>query len=435
MLRRLSGWVLSGVLAVLPNVWPAPASAAGEWQAGAAKATFQLPAGVPLAGYSRRGGEPSRGVHDPVGVRALVVTDHALTVAIVSCDLLIIDERVFQAVNERLAAAGASAPDALLLAATHTHSGPGAYGQKFLEKLSMGHFDPQVFERIVDQIVATIHAAYARRQHVRVSHGRIAAERLVTNRMNPDGAVDAELIVWAFDGAGEDPLAVLVNFSAHPTTLGAWNRQLSADYPGVIVRLIEARWPATTGMFLVGAVGDQAPVVKGSHYARAEWIGTKLAEQAMALVEQRIPVIPAGGLAVRQAVVPLPPARLRLGRVHLPRWMSRWFVDDDATLSLISMGEAVWIGVPCDLVASFGQRLKATARAQGWEPMIVGFANDYIGYCIPASLYEADAYEATLAFNGPRAGERIVERLEHMIQEFGASSEPAPGEPGGQGAQ
>jgi len=413
-MARCCVWVLSIVLVALPHT-PAEASGGGV-SAGAAKGTFQLPAGVPLAGFSRRGGEPSSGLHDPVGVRALVVADEATAVALVSCDLLIIDEQLFQAVHERLGADGGWTPDALFIAATHTHSGPGAYGRKFLEKVSMGHFDPAVFDALVEEIVLTVRRAAEQRQPVRMAWRRADASHLIANRIQADGVTDGELLVCAFYGRAAEPLAVLVNFSAHPTTLGAWNRQLSADYPGVIVRTIEAHWPAATVLFFVGAVGDQAPITQGDSYARAEWIGAQLAQRAIAVLQQPEPPQDVRRLTVRQVEMTLPPATLRLGHLRVPRWLSRLFVDDDASLSVIAMDDAVWIGVPCDLTASLGQQLKRAARAQGWQPMVVGFANDYIGYCISESLYNTDTYEAAMAFNGPHAGEEIVERLERMLQ-------------------
>jgi hypothetical protein len=90
-------------------------------------------------------------------------------------------------------------------------------------------------------------------------------------------------------------------------------------------------------------------------------------------------------------------------------------VDDDATLSLVAVGNTVFLGVPCDLTTGLGQELKAAARARGLDPMVVGFANDYVGYCLPASLYERGDYEASLAFNGPNTGELITTRLVQML--------------------
>jgi hypothetical protein len=102
----------------------------------------------------------------------------------------------------------------------------------------------------------------------------------------------------------------------------------------------------------------------------------------------------------------------------LPDWLSRRLVDDDAALTLVRVGPVVVQGVPCDLTAGFGRQLKQAAASRGWQPVLIGFANDYIGYCLPEPLYETGEYEATLAFNGPHAGRLVVERLIELIGSF-----------------
>ena len=393
----------------------APVGAAAEVRAGAAQASFELPAHVPLAGYSRRRGKPSEGVHDPVGVQALVIRDGDATLALASCDLLIIDERLFDAVRDRLRARGLPPDLTLLLAGTHTHSGPGAYGTKFLEKISMGHFDPRVFEAITATTAQTVARAYVQAAPVRLAYATARTDGLVVNRVDPGGAVDPDLIVVGFYRQGEgDPFSVLTSFSAHPTTLGAWNRLVSADYPGVVARELERRWPDAVCLFFAGAVADQAPAKRGEGFERAESLGRPLAEQAAAALEAAAPAAPDRIRALQERLA-LPPAQVRLNRLVLPHWLGRRFVDDDATLSVAVVGRVVFIGAPCDLAVSFGTSLKAAATAHGFNPMVIGFANDYIGYCVPEALYEAKQYESSMAFNGPKAGELVAERLIEMM--------------------
>ena len=84
-------------------------------------------------------------------------------------------------------------------------------------------------------------------------------------------------------------------------------------------------------------------------------------------------------------VVPLPPAQLRLSTwMTLPSWISRHFVETAASLTAVRIGPAVVLSLPCDLTADLGQQVKAHARARGLTPILAGFANDYIGYCLPA---------------------------------------------------
>lgn len=391
--------------------------AAGEVRAGVAQEVFTLPERVPLAGYSRRKGAPAAGRRDPVGVRALVLEDGDTTTALVSCDLLTIPEQVSDAVTRRLASRGLPQIAPLLIAATHTHSGPGAYGRHFLEELSLGRYDPAVFEAIVEAVTQAIVRAHAALVPVRMAYLTAPTDGLVVNRANPNGLVDAELTVCVWVKQDRAPLAVLVNFSAHPTTLGSWNLRLSADYPGVVVREVERSLPGTTCLFFAGAVGDQAPVKEGRGDEPVEQLGQALTRQVLPLVE-RARTTPPDAVSAVQERVTLPPARVRMGRATLPHWLSRVLADDDATLSLVAVGDAVFLGMPCDLFASLGAALKHEAVARGFQPVIIGFANDYIGYCIPEAVYATDTYAARMAFNGPTTGPLLVNRLTELLDQL-----------------
>jgi hypothetical protein len=405
----------AAALAVIMCLASEPALA--EVRAGAASGEFSLPAKTPLAGYSRRGGRASTGAHDPVGVRALVLQDADSTVALASCDLLIIDEQLFGEVRRRLRAGGLPDDAVLLVAATHTHSGPGAYGAKFFEKVSMGHFQPEVFDEIAGTISRTILEAAKQPEPVRVAYGAAKTEGLVLNRMEQDGEVDPEISVISLHRAGaQAPLAVIVNFAAHPTSMGSSNFEMSADYPGAVVAELGRRYPGAAVLFFAGAVGDQGPAKEGDGFMPAERIGRALAVHAAALIDAAAPAdlerVDAAARTFR-----LDAATVRLGALTLPRWLGKRLVDDDASVSVVRVGGHAIFGVPCDLAVSFGSRLKAAARDAGLNPIIAGFANDYIGYCMPASVYESGAYEASLAFNGPRTGEQVVEELIRLLGE------------------
>ena len=111
--------------------------------AGASSLVIELPAGVPLAGYGstpRRTWipdvlgrypyafwfNPSIGVHDPPRVRALALESDAARVLWLSLDLVGVDPTLVSELRTRLTRSEAASP-ALILSASHTHSGPGAY--------------------------------------------------------------------------------------------------------------------------------------------------------------------------------------------------------------------------------------------------------------------------------------------------------------------
>jgi len=123
----------------------------GHLLAGAAKVDLDIPAGTPLAGYARRKGRPSVGLHDPLYARSVAFSDGEDLVFFVSADILLIPHGFSAEVARRLDAAlpESIGPEDLMLCATHTHSGPGAYLAGPLGRLAAGEYQPAVYERLV----------------------------------------------------------------------------------------------------------------------------------------------------------------------------------------------------------------------------------------------------------------------------------------------
>src|SRR4051812_8820657 len=97
MLHRLFAVVLFCFLA-----WPGVSLAASSLSIGIAKEDITPAVGTPLAGYGAYYGRPSRGVHDPLYVRALSLTHGDTTFVFVSCDLIGIDAHLRRAVLNKI---------------------------------------------------------------------------------------------------------------------------------------------------------------------------------------------------------------------------------------------------------------------------------------------------------------------------------------------
>ena len=129
------------VLVLLPS--SAGARSSPTLRAGAAVAELALPAGVPVAGYGSPARRllvpdlldrhphafwlrPSTGVRDPIMARALVLDTAAERLLWVAVDLVAADPALVGEVRARAAAVGL-AYSTVIVSASHTHSGPGAY--------------------------------------------------------------------------------------------------------------------------------------------------------------------------------------------------------------------------------------------------------------------------------------------------------------------
>jgi hypothetical protein len=69
---------------------------------------------------------------------------------------------------------------------------------------------------------------------------------------------DPELAVMRFDSLDGKPLAVIVNYAAHPVTLPLQLLKFSPDYPGALQARVESQLGAPC-VFMQGAAGDMSP--------------------------------------------------------------------------------------------------------------------------------------------------------------------------------
>ena len=76
---------------------------------------------------------------------------------------------------------------------------------------------------------------------------------------NPGKPADDTLLVGRITDLSGRPLATLVNYACHPTTLGGGNRLISPDYVGAMRQVVEQATDGTPCLFLLGAAGELGP--------------------------------------------------------------------------------------------------------------------------------------------------------------------------------
>jgi hypothetical protein len=324
-----------------------------------------------------------------------------------------VPEAITRRAERRLADLGL---DALVVGATHTHAGPGGYWDElFVEHAALGPYDPRAEEAVVAAIVAAVREAAAAAAPATLAVARGAAESLVRARSH--GRVDARMVSLRLAGAGGVPVAELLLFGAHPTTLGKANRLVSGDWPG--------RLRPTPGrglrLVLQGAIGDQsANVPPGDPAMRPE----RFAE-AVDRADDALVAIPARGptpLAVATSSVSLPAPSFG----PVPTWARRaartlaWDrFPATTTVQALRLGPVLLVAVPAEPTAEIAERWR-TAAGSGAE--IVSLAGGYVGYVdTPARTRSGDG-EAARTYFGPE----LADRLEKAIVEAVRAVAPDP---------
>ena len=227
-------------------------------RAGFGKVELGAGAGAQLVGYTNREG-PATGVHDPLHARALVLESGGARVAVCALELCYAMEDVVAAARERVAARGLLPADALLVAATHTHSGP--YDA-----------DPTAFPDGVDALIeAAVAQACERLEPARAGVGWGQLHGHSINRRRLEDPVDPALLVLRVDAEDGRPLGLVHAFGCHPVVLGPDNCLVSADWPGCSSRELEAALgEGAVALFLQGSSGDVNPLTDGVRARLAE---------------------------------------------------------------------------------------------------------------------------------------------------------------------
>ena len=203
------------------------------WQAGAAHIPFPVPAGTPLAGYAARTGTAT-GTLDDLQIAALVLDHGGDELVLVTADIVGIDVDL---VAEVASAAGID-PAGLLLAASHTHSGPAGVVNR-LHPATGEAVDAALRAMFVASCGQVIRAAKSRRQPATLSLGQAVVPGVSANRNAIDGPSDGRVTTLSVQAAQHNDhpaLATFVHFACHPTILGAESALISADLPGAMRR-------------------------------------------------------------------------------------------------------------------------------------------------------------------------------------------------------
>ncbi len=307
---------LVAVLLLLAGALPAGAD---TFKVGYAKADVTPEVPMPMWGYGARSDTLSEGVRDPLYAKTLVIEAGEERIALVGLDIgrSPMDDsmdRIIEAVED----AGVGH---VFIVGSHTHHGP-VLELRDEPDLGQDRFDEEVLAYpgfVEESIINTIVEAADGLQDARMGW---ATQDIDMNRNRHSDYEpkprDPELAVVRFDDADGEPIAIMVNFAAHPTMHPAEDLRFSAEWCGEMMNAVEEALE-TNCFFMQGAAGDltvrRPPGVSG-----IDEFGQALAEKVVALAED-----------IETAVPEEPGIQAVMRRYEFP---SRVPVDEEAVLSV-----------------------------------------------------------------------------------------------------
>lgn len=269
-----------------------------------------------MDGMIRR--HPSAGVHDPLGARALVLgnsLDAAEACVIVSIDVCAMKSYMCDETRRRIADVVGIPFERIVLAATHTHSGPStafgyntiahAYVRELIDKLVA------VVKQAVAQL-APARAGFAAGREDTISHYRrlLTVDGAVVMNwepyppeyiVGPLGEIDPDLgVLQIFAADADRVLCTLFDHTGHPNVMSGDNYLFSADYPGKAMELVAKEFGGMAS-FVNGVQGTMdIDGLRDRDWEGVERLGTKLAQAVIATARG---IVPAPETPVRCAAV------------------------------------------------------------------------------------------------------------------------------------
>ena len=297
-------------------------------EAGAAKRLITPPVGGPLLGIPERdlaGG--SRGVHDELYARALVLDNGAVRVALVAVDLFAVPCELSQEIADNVSRKTGIPQDNVVLAASHTYSGPSV-----TKTLAGNEPDGDWLAVLVAEATKAVRAASASKRPARAGVGvgqcpitlkrRMRASEMGTQMPGTDvpaanaipEPTDSDLGILRLTALDGKTIAILVNFACQPFTVGRDGGFLfSADFPGVFAARVESAFPGCVALFTNGAAADVVHRLRSNGtgetsagYRNAMLVGELLAEETVRVADtirarQRLSL----GVTKKRIAVPL----------------------------------------------------------------------------------------------------------------------------------
>ncbi len=423
-------------------------AAGQDLRAGYAKVDVTPTGPVELGGYNLRGA-PSDGIHgnDRLYARCLVFEASGRRVAFVEAD--VIEIQGHDTFRRRISQATGIPVEDILLGDAHNHAAPSPNAEA--KTAWDSEFAKGLFEAVTRAVgnlqsvriaAGTGHSRIAvNRRHVKTadsdstltfdendasqSFGKYKTDNpvmihefrgVVRLGANPAGSIDDAVQIVRVDTLKGAPLAVMIHYACHGTSLGGRNSKISSEWMGRMQEYVEKEFPGVGAIYLQGAAGDINPRVVGGLDGNKDdinitWaLGEEIGREVVRVYRQLSP-----------QPMPHPTVQVETAQILLPRQYRELFQDFKATgvevpTTAVRIGDFMWTTFPGELFHNIGLKIKAASPAT--YAHLMGYTNGYIGYFPEQKAYAEGGYEVAVTHLDPAAEAIYLRAVAELMKRF-----------------
>lgn len=385
-----------------------------------------------MAGFSQ--GRSATNIHDDLEAVGMVIDNGQRRIALVSIDAIGFFHDDVVAVRKRISAD--LKVDYTIVCSTHNHSTPdllGLWGPDALHSGVNPRYREQVIAAcvgVVEDSVRSLKAARMAAHELTVSPAGLVADTRKPEVYDPDVRV-----LHFLDAANGLTLGTLVGWANHPETPWSNNRDITADFPGIIRESLEKgiRYGSTLHkaglggihVYVNGAVGGlmtthpsvtvHDPFLKTDFkepsHDKTRAVGNQIASRILDRIatahDPGVGTLPMG-IEARTLDLPLRNTGFMLASMLglLERGHSRW-LHFRTEVGILRLGEVSMACIPGEVYPEIvnGGIVRAPGGDYDIEPLevpplrelmpgrvkfVLGLANDEIGYILPKSEWDTE---------------------------------------------
>jgi len=440
-----------------------------ELTAGLAVIDITPPVPYRMSGYFNE--RLSTGTSNPLHAKAIVLRQGKERAALVFCDIIGLSLDVSSRVRRQVAEQTGIPAGNILIAATHSHTGPLYFGalRKYLHNMTVAEQGSDPYEKVdysselAAKIVRVITQADAAAKPIRLKAGAAEQQGLSFNRrfhmkdgtvrfnpgvLNPDivrpaGPIDPGVgIVFFSDAESGGAAAALVNFTLHLDTVGG--TKYAADFPFYVEQSLREKYgDEFVLLFGTGACGDINHIdVTKRERLKTDFIGNTLAQTVKAKAGS-LEIVGEPALAVRSEVVEVPlqrygPQKVAWARESIKKVGTRElsFLEQVEAYKILALemrpggtiglevqvfrlsSDVAVVGLPGEVFVDLGLAIK---RASPFATtLVIELCQDAPGYIPTKKAFAEGSYETVNSRIAPGGGEIMVDAAVRLLKELGA---------------
>ena len=220
-------------------------------KAGSARISITPPLGTELSGFWFK---PASVINDDLYANAIVLKYGNVKLCIIQCDIIAFDTVWADIIRGAVANTLNIGVEYVMLAASHTHSGPSTVNYR-----QWGALNVPYIEVLKSKLVTLAHDAADTMKAAIIGFGNGRAD-IGCNRISDENITDNEVTVMRIDDIYGNPIVTIVNYACHPVAMHGIPGIISADLPWIVRCEMERRLGMDSNIvYFTGCCGDVQP--------------------------------------------------------------------------------------------------------------------------------------------------------------------------------